>query len=168
MATTTVALSANPHRVAVLGLYRKLLKSAFVVDWKTDEDAAYVLQETRRLFRRNQALKDVGIIERKMEEAETRYGLAVHYRIPYPRMFHKPQGALPDSGIAHTPYLDSYMDGDRINPRFGEIAPGSQNARMFGGAGDHGSGYEYVSEYGNGLRMDEFSASGRKGAGFAP
>lgn len=136
----TSTKGSNPHRAAVLLWYRKILRAAFDVDWKTDADAGYVLDEARRLFRRNAHITDVALIERKLEEAETRYGLAVHYRIPYPRMYHHAQGSKPGSGVAYTPYLDSAYDGDEANPKF-DMQPGARNSRQAAAVDGSGLGH---------------------------
>uniref|UniRef100_A0A7S1QIG7 Complex 1 LYR protein domain-containing protein n=1 Tax=Neobodo designis TaxID=312471 RepID=A0A7S1QIG7_NEODS len=112
------ALQGNPYRGDVLRWYRKMLKAAFDVDWPNDEDAEYVLDETRRMFRRNQHLREVALIQRKVFEAEARYTLAVHYKIPYPRMYHHTQGAEPGSGVEYSAYLDSCYDGDEANGKY--------------------------------------------------
>ena len=86
--------------------------------WTSDGDALYVLEETRKLFRQNQNLRELSRIQTKLEEAEMRYGLAVHYKIPYPRMFHKTHGNTPDSLGSYATYLDSHYDysGCQIHP----------------------------------------------------
>jgi hypothetical protein len=104
--------AANPLRQQVLGWYKKILSAAFTVDWLDGvDDGAYVLDEARRLFRQNMHLRDVATIQRKVREAETRYALATHYRIPRPRMFHKIQGAGNRGSPPYAAYLDSYYDG---------------------------------------------------------
>jgi hypothetical protein len=133
-------LAVNPYRSEVLRWYRKLLQSAFLVEWKTDDDAEYVLNETRRLFRRNQHLRDLDTIARKLEEAETRYGLGVHYKIPYPRMFHHAQGAVTGSGVAYATYLDSHYDGEEANPKF-NMSPGGHNSPPATATAGTGKGY---------------------------
>ena len=141
MASHTITLATNPHRAAVMGWYRKILRSAFTVDWNTDEDAAYVLNETRRLFRRNKDIKDIDAIERKLVEAETRYELALHYRIPYPRMFHHAIGSSIGSGVAYSSYLDSAYDGEHENPTLGKMGPGVSNSTTASSFGGTGQGY---------------------------
>lgn len=128
--------SSNPYRKEVLAMYHKLVKSAFTVPWASDDDAFYVLSESRRLFRNNQYITDVEVIRRKLEEAEMRHGIAVHYLIPYPRPHHKNMGALPESGIAYNPALDSLFD-TAVNPRLGDVRTGClPTPSMGGGAGD--------------------------------
>jgi hypothetical protein len=127
----------NPYRKDVLMWYRKMLKAAFDVQWPNDEDAIYVLDETRRMFRRNQGMRDVELIARKVTEAEMRYGLAVHYKIPYPRMYHHAQGTSPGSGVVYSPYLDSHYDGEESNDKF-IMEPGRTNAWV--GSATTGSG----------------------------
>lgn len=130
-----LATSGNPLRRDVLAWYRKMLKAAFTVRWTSDEDAAYVLNETRRLFRVNQLIRDVSVIERKVLEAEQRYELAVHYRIPYPRMFHKAIGSSPLATAAYASYLDSVYEDGPVNPRVGPIEVGSSNFHSLAGSG---------------------------------
>ncbi|ESL08485.1 hypothetical protein TRSC58_03812 [Trypanosoma rangeli SC58] len=125
-------LRHNPYRGAVLAWYRKFLKASFSVPWETDEDALYVLEEARRLFRRNADITDLETIERKLREAEMRYEIGLHYRIPYPRAFHKTQGSLQDSGVAYAADLDSMYDHP-VNPRVGKIMEGSVNYGTMGG-----------------------------------
>ncbi|KAG8343523.1 putative Complex 1 protein (LYR family) [Trypanosoma vivax] len=125
-------LSRNPYRAKVLSWYRRFLKAAFTVHWETDEDALYVIKETRRLFRQNALITDELAIERKLREAEMRYELALHYRIPYPRPVHKVQGALQESGIAYAADLDSMYDHP-VSPRIGRVQEGSVNYGVMGG-----------------------------------
>ena len=105
-----VVTAQNPYRSQVLSSYRKILNSAFTVPWGTDDDAMYVISDCRRLFRQNENIVDVNEIARKVREAEMRYEIAVHYRIPYPRMFNKAQGSIQESGVSYSPYLDSLYD----------------------------------------------------------
>ncbi len=122
----------NPYRKDVLKWYKKILKAAFQVNWTTDDDASYVIQEAQKLFRQNMFLFEESRIKRKLLEAEQRYDLAVHYRIPYPRMMNKTTGVACNGGgyrsaCAYASYLDSCYDGCPINPEVGEIEPGSLN-----------------------------------------
>jgi hypothetical protein len=122
--TAAARVILNPRRNDVLSIYRKMLKAAFDVNWSTDDDAVYVLEETRRLFHRNAAITNSDIIDTKLREAEARYALAVHYRIPYPRPFYKATGSMNDSGVAYSVYLDSSYDQAPINPHVGNITEG--------------------------------------------
>ncbi|AAZ10704.1 Complex 1 protein (LYR family), putative [Trypanosoma equiperdum] len=125
-------LCNNPYRSQALSWYRKFLKAAFTVPWETDDDALYVMEESRRLFRQNARLTDVEMIQRKLREAEMRYELGVHYRIPYPRPVHKMQGSLQESGVPYAADLDSMYDHP-VNPRTGRISEGSANYGVMGG-----------------------------------
>ncbi|KAH9577399.1 Complex 1 LYR protein [Trypanosoma melophagium] len=125
-------LRHNPYRSEVISWYRKFLKVAFSVPWETDDDALYVLEETRRLFQQNKNITDVNVIQRKLREAEMRYEIGVHYRIPYPRPYHKMQGALQESGVAYAAELDSMYDHP-VSPRTGRIMEGSANHGTMGG-----------------------------------
>nr|CCC89989.1 conserved hypothetical protein [Trypanosoma congolense IL3000] len=125
-------LRVNPYRSQALSWYRKFLRAAFTVPWESDEDALYVMEESRRLFRQNAHLVDVSVIERKLREAEMRYELALHYRIPYPRPVHKVQGALQESGVAYAADLDSMYDHP-VSPLTGRIWEGSTNYGVMGG-----------------------------------
>ncbi|KEG08767.1 LYR motif containing protein 1 [Trypanosoma grayi] len=127
-----VLLRHNPYRSEVLSWYRRFLKVAFTVPWETDEDALYVMEEARRLFRQNANITDVESIRRKLREAEMRYEIGVHYRIPYPRPFHKTQGSLQESGVAYAADLDSMYDHP-VNMRVGRISEGSTNFGTMGG-----------------------------------
>ena len=132
------ALFVNPYRREVLSWYRKMLRAAFEVTWTSDGDALYVLEETRKLFRGNMGLRDPERIRTKLEEAEQRYGLAVHYKIPYPRMYHKTAGNQPDSLGAYATYLDSHYDygGCTIHPAMStdrRAATGTMTGDMSGG-----------------------------------
>ncbi|KPI82832.1 hypothetical protein ABL78_8152 [Leptomonas seymouri] len=126
------SVAENPFRSQVLSWYRRCLRAAFVVPWDADEDALYVLEETRKLFHQNRGIRDVERIERKVREVEMRYELALHYRIPYPRPFNKMQGSMQESGVPYAPHLDSSYD-HMVNPYVGAIEEGSANLGMMGG-----------------------------------
>ncbi|CCW66442.1 unnamed protein product [Phytomonas sp. Hart1] len=129
-------VSENPYRSQVFSWYRKCLKAAFTVSWEKDEDALYVLEETRRLFYQNRQILEIERIERKLREVEMRYGLAIHYTIPYPRPFNKTQGSMADSGASYAAYLDSSYD-HAVNPMVGYIQEGSRNYGVMGGGVSH-------------------------------
>lgn len=123
--------ASNPYRKEVLAWYHKIGKSAFAFPWNSDEDAMYVLQECRRLFRQNQFVTDVTAIQRKLREAEMRYELAIHYRIPYPRPTHKPQGSMQDSSSPYNPSMDSLYD-NQVSHRLCSVEEGSVNGGIMG------------------------------------
>jgi hypothetical protein len=134
MKSAAVRQSTNPYRAEVLRWYHIIVKSAFTVAWKSDEDALYVVSEARRLFRQNQNITDLEVIRKKIDEAEMRYGIAVHYLIPYPRPSHKATGSTQSGGIVMRPELDSMFDSD-YNPRLGDPRVGTSTvAHMTGGA----------------------------------
>ena len=128
MQSVVVQSVTNPFRSEVLSWYRKCIKSAFEVNWETTDDALYVLQETRRLFRQNERLREVEVIEKKVREVEMRYELAVHYRIPYPRPYNKAHGSIGSSGVEYIPYMDSSFDGCARNPNVPEAREGVRSA----------------------------------------
>lgn len=109
----------NPHRRLVLSWYHKICRSAFTFPWNSDDDALYVISEARRLFRQNMWITDINVIQRKIDEAEMRYGIAVHYKIPYPRPSHKVQGSGQESSVAYHPAFDSLYDNE-VSPRSGD------------------------------------------------
>lgn len=125
-------VAENPYRAEIFSWYRKCLRAAFIVPWDSDDDALYVLEETRRLFRQNRGIRDVERIERKLREVEMRYEMALHYNIPYPRAFNKMQGSMPESGVPYAAYLDSSYD-HMVNPNVGVIEEGSANLGVMGG-----------------------------------
>jgi hypothetical protein len=125
----------NPYRSEVLAMYHKIIRAAFLHNWNTDEDAMYVLHEARRLFRQNQHIQDVETIGRKVREAEMRHGLAVHYSIPYPRMYHKVAGSNNVyGGSIYAPYMDSLYDTP-ANPQVERCTEGAPVALMPGETG---------------------------------
>eukprot|EP01080_Neovahlkampfia_damariscottae_P005722 gene5722-9542_t len=100
----------NTSRVQALNWYRKIFRAG--KEWKgKPEDREYIFGEARKLFRQNMNIKDKESIERKLFEAETRYELAIHYKIPQPRSYNVPQGFKPsyDPNI-----IPSYMDSTAI------------------------------------------------------
>lgn len=127
-----MTLFVNPFRGEVFHWYRRMLRAAFDVQWKSDGDALYVLEETRKMFRMNQHLQDLDRIRTKLDEAEMRFGLAVHYKIPYPRMFHKTIGNSHDSLGAYATYLDSHYDynGCQLHPSMAQDRRGPKGVTM--------------------------------------
>jgi len=70
-----------------LRVYRKILRSARNFPWKSEGDRVAVLGEARQLFQENRGLSDPAAIKNKLFEAETRLELALHYKIPFPRLY---------------------------------------------------------------------------------
>ncbi|KAK7195917.1 Complex 1 protein (LYR family)/Complex1 LYR-like [Novymonas esmeraldas] len=134
-------VAENPYRAEALSWYRRCLRAAFTVPWSSDEDALYVLEETRRLFHQNRGIREVERIERKLREVEMRYEMALHYKIPYPRPFNKMQGSMQESGVPYAAYLDSAYD-HMVNPRVGVNAEGSANLGVMGGLAKAGYYFE--------------------------
>ncbi|KAG5494091.1 hypothetical protein JKF63_01925 [Porcisia hertigi] len=134
-------MAESPYRAQVLSWYRRCLRAAFTAPWSSDEDALYVLEETRRLFHQNRGIRDAGRIERKLREVEMRYEMALHYNIPYPRPFNKMQGSMQESGVPYAAYLDSAYD-HMVNPNIGVNAEGSANLGVMGGSDRAGYYFE--------------------------
>lgn len=83
----------------------------------TVKERNYIVSEARRLFKKNKDITDPEIIKAKIFEAEARYGLAMHYNIPYPRLYNVVHGAHGNrtAGIDLTclpAYMHSYYDLD--------------------------------------------------------
>lgn len=57
---------------------------------QTGVERNYIREETRKLFRQNQTLKDPREITECIREAEARLAMAQHYRNPYPRPVNLP------------------------------------------------------------------------------
>jgi hypothetical protein len=127
--------SSSPLRGEVLSWYHTIVKSAFTVPWKSDDDAMYILSEARKLFRQNQHITDLDVIRRKIQEAEMRHAIAVHYLIPYPRPQHKATGSTQTCGVPMRPDLDSLFDSS-YNPSVGDPRMSSTVLEMTGGAGN--------------------------------
>jgi len=85
-----------------------------------EEEMAFIVEETRALFRANRAVSDVADIELCIEECEQRRDLALHYRNARPRL-HNAIHVTPqelrrsgETGTQHAPvYLHSYYRGKR-------------------------------------------------------
>ncbi|KAF6259999.1 complex 1 protein-domain-containing protein [Scenedesmus sp. NREL 46B-D3] len=77
-------------RSRVLSLYRTILRTGR--SWQgPQEEREYIRQEARAVFRQHKHLASPAEIEAKLVEGRDRLDIAVHYRIPYPRMQHAPQ-----------------------------------------------------------------------------
>ena len=57
-----------------------------MVAWQ--EEREYIVKETQSLFHKNKDLTDPEKIDAKLFEAESRLELGLHYKIPFPRLFH--------------------------------------------------------------------------------
>ena len=111
-------------RSEILGLYRKILRHSQTWEArdsrKTQEEREYIREEAMTLFRRNRSIAPE-VVPHKLFEAETRMELALHYRIPYPRLPFVQKGVDFSSMTAthaeefqrdHRPaYMHSYFDG---------------------------------------------------------
>lgn len=88
-------------RRSVLSIYRKILQTSKT--WKavsekdTQEEQKYILNEARKLFRKNMHLTDPKQIQTCMQEAEARLEIAIHYKTPYPRPVNIPYLGLSPS-----------------------------------------------------------------------
>ncbi|KAJ7295691.1 hypothetical protein O6H91_07G015800 [Diphasiastrum complanatum] len=80
-------------RARALGLYRSLLRSARTWPGPPSEKT-YILEESRLLFRKYQHLSDPTEINQKLFEGETRFEIAWHYKIPYPRLHNLATGSV--------------------------------------------------------------------------
>jgi hypothetical protein len=79
------------QRAQVLTLYRHILRIG--KKWEGPEsEKKYIREEAQQLFRQNKNITNPEIIEKKIREAETRIALALHYKIPYPRLYFIPKG----------------------------------------------------------------------------
>ena len=126
-----------PSRQKVLGLYRTILRGGKKWDnpnakskKQVKEESDYIIAEAKELFRKNKQLSDETIIQEKVTrintfknfshfsfqkifEAESRIGLASHYKIPYPRLFNAPPKTYEDdlkSKRIKPAYMHSYDD----------------------------------------------------------
>uniref|UniRef100_A0A914WID5 Complex 1 LYR protein domain-containing protein n=1 Tax=Plectus sambesii TaxID=2011161 RepID=A0A914WID5_9BILA len=91
------------QRARVLSLYRSILRLGR--NWtsaegpqQTKEQRDYILREARELFRKNKQLSDPAEIDLRIQEAQARVDIAVHYENPYPRPVYTP----PDTYAAAT------------------------------------------------------------------
>jgi hypothetical protein len=81
------------HRSHVLSLYRQILRISKT--WEGPEsERKYIREEAQRLFRRNMRIKNPEIIDKKIQEAEARIALALHYKNPYPRPYNIIKGNM--------------------------------------------------------------------------
>lgn len=121
---SSTLLQHNPLRKEVLHWYKKILTAAFNFEWEDDSHALYILTEARALFRQNMHLRNIQQISKKVEEAEKRYGLAMHYRTPFLRNCHFAAGGLRWNRGVYMPEMDSQYGRDGV--KFGrDVEPGS-------------------------------------------
>jgi hypothetical protein len=112
-------------RSEVLTLYRRVLRISRTWSSKdpcdTQTDRKYICREARTLIERNRHLKSDEEIRLRIQEAEARIGIAVHYSNPYPRPVNLPQSQLPPGktkyksrerivGLSKPIYIKSYDD----------------------------------------------------------
>jgi len=81
-------------RTQAMYWFRKILREAKT--WPKPEEAQYMRDEAKRLYRKNKNVSDKEELEAKLFEVEARYELAVHYKIPYPRLYYLQKGSVPD------------------------------------------------------------------------
>src|SRR5690625_129045 len=68
-----------------LSLYRQILRTG--KNWKGSEtEREYIFEEAHKLFRKNKNETNQKEIEALIFEGQTRMELAIHYKIPYPRL----------------------------------------------------------------------------------
>lgn len=80
-------------RSRVLSLYRQILRTAR--DWRSaannaEAEKQYIREEARRLFKANKHLTDAKQVQLKIDEAEARLQIGLHYCNPYPRPVYAP------------------------------------------------------------------------------
>lgn len=89
------AATAKTDRQSVLRLYRSLLRTGNT--WKSGtepEEAEYILAETKTLFRKYKDLVCPNEIALRVGEAESRFAVGCHYKIPYPRIYNNEPDTL--------------------------------------------------------------------------
>jgi len=110
----------------VLRLYRSILKVGHT--WIKPEERQYIKDEARSLFRMNKSLTSDEEIQRKIFEAESRLALAVHYKIPFPRLYNVAPGTTLKVRRTVAPKIKpAYMDTiyDETEPANNARTPGS-------------------------------------------
>jgi len=121
----TISSAMSATKKEVMGLYRRIFRVAR--EWKGKEgESQYIREEARTLFHKNKDITDHEIVLNKIKEAEMRVELALHYRIPYPRLFYVPRGPGGASSVLkrlpHNPYMDSYSLSEPTTPQNKPIA----------------------------------------------
>ncbi|KAG9476992.1 hypothetical protein GDO78_002400 [Eleutherodactylus coqui] len=78
-------------RSEVLSLYRRIFqiarkwKSSSGLEEETVKERQYIVEEARKLFRKNKNVTDMETIHQCIEECHARIEIGLHYGIPYPR-----------------------------------------------------------------------------------
>lgn len=89
VAGTMAASNVEISRIAVLGLYRKILRVG--QRWENAQERDYIVKEAKEQFRANRVIADVEEIRNKVCEASSRLEVGSHYKMAYPRMYyHEP------------------------------------------------------------------------------
>uniref|UniRef100_T1JBK8 Complex 1 LYR protein domain-containing protein n=1 Tax=Strigamia maritima TaxID=126957 RepID=T1JBK8_STRMM len=93
-----VMANTNLVRRNVLSTYKKILRVSRTWIAKNEQDTEkerqYIINEVKTQFRRNKNLTDKNEIEKGLLEANARYTIAIHYKIPYPRPVNLPKGSF--------------------------------------------------------------------------
>eukprot|EP00245_Coleochaete_scutata_P003023 TRINITY_DN14315_c0_g1_i1.p1 TRINITY_DN14315_c0_g1~~TRINITY_DN14315_c0_g1_i1.p1 ORF type:complete len:124 (+),score=11.48 TRINITY_DN14315_c0_g1_i1:61-432(+) len=88
-------------RARSLALYRKLMRSCRT--WPgPQEEKDWIRSEARSTFQRDRGLTDEDQINKQLFEGESRYDIAWHYKIPYPRLHNLPTGTVKGSRASKT------------------------------------------------------------------
>ncbi|KAG8433110.1 hypothetical protein GDO86_017409 [Hymenochirus boettgeri] len=97
-------------RQEVLNLYRKIFRiarkwqSASGLLQESTKEKEYIVDEARKLFRKNKKVTDLETIKECIDECKARVEIGLHYRNPYPRpIYLPPLGlAIPHSKVLRT------------------------------------------------------------------
>lgn len=77
------------------------------------EEAEYIRKEARRLCRTELPSGNPREVEERIEEGKQRLELAMHYKIAYPRLYHKPNsGGMVLERTVDAPKLPGAEEGD--------------------------------------------------------
>eukprot|EP00698_Gefionella_okellyi_P007629 TRINITY_DN1864_c0_g1_i3.p1 TRINITY_DN1864_c0_g1~~TRINITY_DN1864_c0_g1_i3.p1 ORF type:complete len:110 (+),score=14.95 TRINITY_DN1864_c0_g1_i3:115-444(+) len=100
-------------RRPALDLYRKILRESRGYPWKSDGDKSTVMAEVKALFHEGKQIKDPKLVADKLFEGQSRLDLALHYKIPYPRLHNVPTGATlkKSKPIFNQPFTQSQQSG---------------------------------------------------------
>lgn len=98
-------------RGKVLSIYRQIFRIA--KKWENTEEQDFIREEARRLFRRNMGILHPEKIAIKIEEAEQRIALALHYKNPKPRSMLSANQTPDMVAYFRTTYMDSYYDDEQ-------------------------------------------------------